>query len=193
MFHKALFSALCFSVSILLLLLISCLILRFLFTYMLTTHNSTFLFPPLIFNLVSLLFLQLSILSTTGFLLIVFPSILQKLNSSSLVPPSSVSNSPLFPLLFIPPFFLQLLTVETLVYCSTVIYLLTSTSLPFVLLPLITFASFARSARFLIALPLFYLPTLLFPLNLTTAILFSLVFLFIPSIASSLSKTLLLV
>ena len=97
------------------------------------THNSIFLFPLLISSFVFLPSLLLSILSTIGFLPIVSPLIHQKLNSSSLVP-SSVSSSPLFPSLFAPPFFLQLLTVETLVSCSTVIYLSTSISLPFALL-----------------------------------------------------------
>src|SRR6267154_733865 len=89
-FHRDPFSALSSSVSTLLLLLICSLTLLFLFICMLMTHNSTFLFPLLISTLVSLLSLLLSILSTTGFLPIVFPLIHQKLNSSSLVPPSSV-------------------------------------------------------------------------------------------------------
>src|SRR6267154_417889 len=190
-FHRALFLALSSSVSKLLLLLISCLIPLFLFIYMLMTHNSIFIFPLLISSLVFLLSLLLSILSTIGFLPIVFPLIHQKLNSSSLVPPSSVSNSPPFPSLFDPPFFLQLLTVETLVSCSTVNYPSTSISLPFALLLSITFANFVRSALFSIALPQFSLPMLSFPPNSTTAILFFLVSLFIPFGDSSLSKTLL--
>src|SRR6267154_2061710 len=126
------------------------------------THNSIFLFPLLISSLVSLLSLLLSILSTIGFLQIVSPLIHQKLNAFSLVPPSSVSSFPPFPSLFAPPFFLQLLTVKTLVSYSTVIYLLTSISLPFALLLSITFASFVRSALFSIALPQFSLPMLSF-------------------------------
>src|SRR6267154_2301682 len=178
--------------STLLLLLIFCLIPLLLFIYMLMTHNSIFLFPLLIFSLVSLLSLLLSILSTIGLLPIVSPLIHQKLNSSSLVPPSSVSSSPPSPLLFAPPFFLQLLTVETSVSCPTVIYPSTSTSLPFALLLSITFSSFVRSALFSIALPQFSLPMLSFLPNSITAILFFLVSLFIPFGDSSLSKTLLL-
>src|SRR6267154_6560763 len=86
------------------------------------THNSIFLFPLLISCLVSPLSLLLSTPSTTGFLPIVFPLIHQKLNFSSLVPTSSISSSPPFPLLFAPPFFHHLLTVETLASCLTVIY-----------------------------------------------------------------------
>src|SRR6267154_3584734 len=157
---------------------------------MLMTHNCIFIFPLLISSLVSLLSLLLSILSTIGFLPIVSPLTHQKENSSSLVPPSSVSSSPPFPSLFA-PFFLQLLTVETLVSCSTVIYLLTSISLPSALLLSIIFANFVRSALFSIALPQFSLPMLSFPPNSTTAILFFLVSLFIPFGDSSLSKTLL--
>src|SRR6267154_2901093 len=158
---------------------------------MLTTHNSIFLFPLLISSLLSLLSLLLSILSTIGFLPIVSPLIHQKLNSSSLVPPSSASCSPPFPSLFAHPFFLQLLTVETLVSCSTVIYLSTSIFLPLALLLSITFANFVRSALFSIALLQFSLPMLSFPPNSTTAILFFLDSLFIPFGDSSLSKTLL--